>query len=186
MFKNLSRYCKPHQRSRYYLLAIIVLFIGDNYNLNKSWGEPVFFTEVSSQDNREITMQLDRNEIISAQVMLRPASGVEISPDTQITSENLDKFTPHPNAYRIASDTFRSFDFEVGPLVGFSFSITGTVDTFMRVFKVDLQRNAKSEIESSGGNLKLPLSHIPENTRKTIQVVTLSELPDFGPTEFME
>lgn len=118
--------------------------------------------------------------------MLRPASAVDISPDAQITSKNLDEFAPHPDAYRIASDIFRSFDFETSPLIGFTFSITASVDIFIRVFKVDLQRNAKGGIESSGGDLKLPLSHIPENARKTIQAVTFTELPDFGPTEFME
>lgn len=180
-----GRYFNPHQRSSYYLLAIIVFCIVDNYNVNKSWGGPGFYTE-SSKDNGEITMRLERNEIISAQVMLRPASGVEISPDAQITSKNLDEFAPHPHAYRIASGTFRSFDFEIGPLVGFTFSITASVDTFIRVFKVDLQRNAKGGIESNGGDLKLPLNHIPENARKAIQVVTFIELPDFGPTEFLE
>jgi hypothetical protein len=185
MSNILGRYFKPHQRLSYYLLAIIVFFIINNYNLNKSWGGTGYFTEVS-KDNREITMPVDRNEIISAQVMLRPASGVEISPDAQITSKNLHEFAPHPNAYRTASDTFRSLDFETGPLVGVSFSITASVDTFIRVFKADLQRNSKGGIESKGGELILPLNHIPENARKTIQVVTFIEPPDFGPTGFME
>jgi hypothetical protein len=185
MSKILNRYFKPHQRLSYYLLVIIVFFIVNNYNLDVSWGGGGFFTEVS-KDNREITMPVDRNEIISAQVMLRPASGVEISPDAQITSKNVHEFAPHPNAYRTASDTFRSLAFETGPLVGVSFSITASVDTFIRVFKADLQRNSKGGIESKGGELILPLNHIPENARKTIQVVTFIEPPDFGPTGFME
>jgi hypothetical protein len=130
-------------------------------------------------------MQLDRNEIISAQVMLLPASGKKIGPDTQVTAENIKEFAPPLDAYLIASGAFRSKGFEIGPLVGVAFSITALVGTFENVFKAELQRSVKGGIECNGGDLELPLDHLPDNTRKIIQTVTFTEPPDFGPTEFL-
>ena len=131
-------------------------------------------------------MQLDRNEIISAQVMLLPASGKKIGPDTQITAENIEEFAPPPDAYLIASGAFRSIGFEIGPLVGVTFSITAPAGTFENMFKADLQRSVKGGVECIGGDLEFPLDHLPDNVRKIIQTVTFTEPPDFGPTEFLE
>ncbi len=131
-------------------------------------------------------MQVDKNEIISAQVMLLPASGKKIGPDTQITEKNIEEFAPPPEAYHIASEAFRSIGFEIGPLVGVSFSITASARTFENMFKADLQRSEMGGIECSGGALELPLDHLPDNTSKIIQTVTFTEPPDFGPTEFLE
>ena len=84
--------------------------------------------------------RVDRNEIISAQVMLLPASGEKIGPDTQITAENIEKFAPPSDAYLIASGAFRSIDFEIGPLVGVTFSITAPA----RIFEgLEVQRYEK-------------------------------------------
>ncbi|MEA3466728.1 MAG: hypothetical protein U9R57_00710 [Thermodesulfobacteriota bacterium] len=131
-------------------------------------------------------MQLDRNMIISAQVMLLPASGKEIGPDTLVTAENIEQFDPPLDAYLIASGAFRSKGFEIGPLVGVTFSITALAGTFENVFKVELQRTVKGGIECNGGDLELPLGHLPDNTSKIIQTVTFTEPPDFDPTEFLE
>ncbi len=110
----------------------------------------------------------------------------KIGPDTQITAENISEFAPPPDAYLIASGDFRSIGFEIGPLVGATFSITAPADTFKNMFKADLQRSVKGGIERIGGDLELPLDHLPDNTRKIIQTVTFIEPPDFGPTEFLE
>ena len=117
----------------------------------------------------------DRSEIISAQVMLLPASGKNIGPDTRITAENIEKFAPQPDAYKIASEAFRSTGFEIGSLVGVSFSITAPAGTFKNMFKVDLQRNVQGGIECTRGGLELPLDHLQDNTRQIIQTVTFTE-----------
>lgn len=131
-----------------------------------------------------MTRQLDKNEIISAQVMLLPASGKKIGPYTQITAENIEEFAPPQDAYLIASRAFRSIGFEIGPFVGITFSITAPAGAFENMFKADLQRSVKRGIECIGGDLELPLDHLPDNARKIIQTVTFIEPPDFGPTEF--
>ncbi len=131
-------------------------------------------------------MQLDRNEIISAQVILLPASGMKIGPDTKITAENIEKFALPSDAYHIASSTFRLIGFEIGPLVGVSFSITAPVGTFEEMFKAGLQPSLKGGIECIGGGLQFPLGPLPDNARRVIQTVTFTEPPDFGPAEFLE
>ena len=129
-------------------------------------------------------MRLEKNEIISAVVILRSASGQEIGPETLITSENLDIFAPPPDAYSIASRFFRSMGFEIGPMSGLSFSITASVNKFETIFKSSLYRSAKDGIESTDGHLELNMDHLQDEVRKVIQTVTFSEPPDFGPTEF--
>jgi len=131
-------------------------------------------------------MRLKKNEIISAEVILRSASGQEIGPETLITSENLDIFTPPPDAYSIASRFFRSMGFEIGPMSGLSFSITAPVGIFEEMFEENLQRSVKGGIECVGGSLEFSLAYLPENIRRIIQTVTFTEPPDFGPTEFLE
>ena len=129
-------------------------------------------------------MQLDRNETLSGQVILLPASGKKIDPDIQITAENIEEFVPSPEAYLIASGSFVSLGFRAGPLVGVTFSITASAGTFEDVFRTKLQRSAKGGIECIAGGLELPLDQLPENVRTNVQTVTFTEPPDFGPTEF--
>ena len=129
-------------------------------------------------------MQLDRNELISAQVILLPASKKKIGPDTRITSGTIKKLAPPPDAFHIASGIFRSIDFEIGPLVGVSFSITASFSIFENTFKTEFQRNLKDGIECVGGDIELPLDHLPNDVRKIVQIVTFTEPPDFGPADF--
>lgn len=129
-------------------------------------------------------MQIDRNKTISAEVMLLPVSGKKISHDTQITAENIEDFAPPLDAFLIASGAFRSLGFEVGPLMGITFSITASAGTFEDVFKAKLQLSAKGGIECLEGGLELPLDHLQDNTRKIIMTITFTEPPDFGPTDF--
>ena len=129
-------------------------------------------------------MKLDKNEVISAQVLLQSASGKKLGANTLITAENIEDFSPPTDAYPVVSNLFRSKDFEVGPLVGPTFSITASVNKFEALFKVDLQRGEKDAIECVGGGLEILLDNLPADARKIIQTVTFSEPPDFGPTEF--
>lgn len=129
-------------------------------------------------------MKPDKNEVISAQVILLPASGKKFGSDNLVTAENIAEFSPPPDAYPTASKVFSSKDFEIGPLVGPTFSITAPVSKFETLFKTDFQRRENGAIECVGGGLEIRLNHLPDNARKIIQTVTFTEPPDFGPTEF--
>ena len=131
-----------------------------------------------------MTAKPNKNEIISAQVILLSASGRKLDSDRLITAENLEDFAPPPDAYSTASNVFELQGFEVGSLVGPTFSITATVSAFESMFKTELQLSENGAIECVGGGLEIQLEHLPEEARGIIQTVTFTEPPDFGPTEF--
>lgn len=131
-------------------------------------------------------MPLEKNDIVSAQVVLKSASGYQIGPGTLVTSKNIGIFSPPAGAFSQVSKAFRSMGFQTGPLVGPSFSITASVERFETAFKLNLRRSEKGGIESDRGSLELTLEHLSNDLRNIIQTVTFSTPPDFGPTEFFE
>jgi hypothetical protein len=108
---------------------------------------------------------------VSAQVLLRPASGRRIGGRDEITSENIRDYAPPADAAALARKTFETDGFDVGPLVGVSFSIAAPVSTFERVFKTSI----------GGSTLELPLDALPEPLRRVIEAVTFQRPVDFGP-----
>jgi hypothetical protein len=108
---------------------------------------------------------------VSAQVLLRPVSGRRIGGRDEITSENIRDYAPPADAAAFARKTFETDGFDVGPLVGVSFSIAAPVTTFERVFKASLERST----------LELPLDALPEPLRRVIAAVTFQRPVDFGP-----
>jgi hypothetical protein len=129
---------------------------------------------------------LSDSEIISAQVLLLPASKKKVGGHDQITSENIETFAPPPDAYVKVSAFFESMHFEVGPLIGFTFPITASASTFATLFKAELHKSEKGGIQCQGGDLEIHLYSLPSDVRRLIQAVTFDEPPDFGPTEFNE
>ena len=129
-------------------------------------------------------MKLDKSQVISAEVLLRSASGRKIGPETRITAENLNLFVPQPDAYPAVSRILLSLGFEVGSLTGISFSITAAVSTFENIFELPLRSNPKGGIETADGKLELDPATLPEKASDLIQTITFSEPPDFGPSNF--
>jgi hypothetical protein len=133
-------------------------------------------------------MPLEKERVVSAQVVLRPASGKTIDGKTLITSDNIRDFVPSPEAVARATSAFAAAGFEVGNVVGISFSISATVDTFEHVFETRLRRSERGGIEAvrddGAGNYELPLKALPQSLANLIVAVTFMRPPDFGPTEF--
>ena len=133
-------------------------------------------------------MTLQKKEIISAQAVLRPASGKQISPENLITTENISQYEPLQESIEESSRLFRSLGFEVGSIVGISFSITAPVRIFVDVFKVRLRRNDRGGIEYVGeddvSRLELPIRTLPKELARHLYLVTFTPPPDFGPTDF--
>jgi hypothetical protein len=132
-------------------------------------------------------MARQQSPVISAQVVLTPASGKPAPADTPVTAATLALFAPSAATVAAAADAFRALGFEVGPMVGTSFSITAPVDTFERVFKVDLGYLRKPHAArdrsrgKTAGELELPASTLPETLKPLVQAVTFTPPPDFGP-----
>lgn len=128
-----------------------------------------------------------KDQIVSAQAVLRPASGKSIQGAT-ITAANVHEFAPSPEAAAKVKRSFADAGFEVGEVVGNSFSITAPASTFERTFKTRLRRREGGGIEAaqtrSSGSLELPLDVLPKSTADLIEAVTFTPPPDFGPTDF--
>lgn len=129
---------------------------------------------------------LSKQQIISAQVVLRPASGKSIRGNVPITSHNLTDYLPSHEAATKALKAFASYGCTVGSLVGNSFTITAPVEVFESTFKTRLQVDAKGTILAKGGSkaasLELPLHALPPEISDNIEAVTFTPPPDFGPT----
>jgi hypothetical protein len=125
---------------------------------------------------------------ISAQVVLAPASGAAIDPNVAITSHNIEQYLPSSDAASTVRESFSRAGFEVGPLVGNSFSITAPVKTFEEFFKTKLREDAKGGLKArSGKNVyaqELPLSALPDAWKKPVTAVTFTPPPAFGPTGY--
>lgn len=140
---------------------------------------------VRPQEKRKM---LDPTQKISAQVLLRSATGATIDGNTIITSENISRYTPAPATAQAATKFFKDSGFEVTPLVGIGFTISGTVEHFSQFFhtslNVDRSGGIKAVVNAQTTKAELPLTSLPKSTLDLVTSVTFSSPPDFGPTNF--
>lgn len=133
-------------------------------------------------------MTSDPQRIVSAQVILAPASGARITPDTAITSQNIERFRPSADATSLLQTELTRAGFEVGPLVANSFSITAPAQTFEEVFKTTLGEEARGNVAVRAGAAsnaqELPLNALPKAWTKHLIAITFTPPPDFGPTGY--
>lgn len=109
---------------------------------------------------------------LSAQVILRSASGKRPTGDARITADTLHEFAPAADTVAEAARAFAALGFEVGPLVGISFSITASPARFDATF------GAKR------GAAALSTAKLRPQLRALIETVTFGRPPDFGPKQF--
>jgi hypothetical protein len=100
------------------------------------------------------------SERLSALVVLR-------SPVDSPTADRVEELMSDAAAAAAVREYFRDLGFDVGPLVGVSFSIDADRSLF------------ESTFGSVGGELDLAL--LPSNIREQLQTVTFTEPPAFGP-----
>ena len=133
-------------------------------------------------------MTLNKNQVISAQVILRSASLQELESDTVITSENIGEYAPAPEAVARVSQVLIDMGFDVAELVGISFSISASVSTFEKIFEIKLLQEDDGgikvvKIDGSTG-YELPMDALPESIAGLVVALTFTPPPDFGPTNF--
>lgn len=135
-------------------------------------------------------MSLEKKQIVSAQVVLRSSEGKAIHGKTIITAQTIKDFAPSSEAVARATGAFANAGFDVGPMVGISFSITAPVSTFEEVFRTRLRREERGGVEAikedGSGSYELPLDSLAESITDLAVAVTFTPPPDFGPTEFFE
>jgi hypothetical protein len=131
-------------------------------------------------------MTPDEPLTLSAQVVMRSASGRSARSGEPITAANLRDYQPSPQAAAAAMEAFASLGFQVGPLVGISFSITAPRKSFERTFGARFTRDADGAVTLEAPDpsraYELPLDRLPADLAAQIEAVTVSPPVDFGPT----
>jgi hypothetical protein len=121
---------------------------------------------------------------ISAQVILRSASGKAPDGAASITAETIKDFLPSAAAVGQASAALRAAGFEIGPVVGNSFAISAPQATFEQVFKARLRGDGRGSVlaigEDGSGGYELPLAALPDSIRRHVAAITFTPPPDFG------
>lgn len=105
--------------------------------------------------------------VASALVVLHPAGGPVTEP---VTAATIADHQPDPAVVERLRDWFAEQGFEVGPLVGTSFSITAPADTMAATFS-----------DFAGGPRELDLGGLPPETVGAVQAVAVGAPPAFGP-----
>ncbi len=131
---------------------------------------------------------------ISAQALLRSKSGARVRGDVPITSANIDAYAPAAEDAAAAREAFHAAGFDVGAVVGISFSITAAVSTFESFFCVSLEARmdgtvivkgapATAGVEGRpGGAQELPLAALPASLAARLETVTFTPPADLhGP-----
>lgn len=86
-----------------------------------------------------------------------------------------------------ACDAFRQAGFEVGTLVGDTFSITAPRQLFEKVFHTSLVERAGSIVtkgHAAADPTALPTKGLTEDLRKRVAVASFSAPLSFGPTNY--
>lgn len=134
-------------------------------------------------------MPSKNTQLISAQVVLKSASGKSFDSETAITSENIADYAPSPNNAASAAAGFDEAGFEVGNMVGNSFSITARKSTFEKFFKIKLQAEQRGDVKVAAAKgatpgYEIPLRALPGNLSQLVAAITFSPPPDFGPSNY--
>ncbi len=130
----------------------------------------------------------EKNEIISAQVILPSQGGKKNDSDTLVTSQNISDFIPTPAAVRKAQGFFRDMGFTVENTVGTSFSISATVATFEKALQTRIRKIEHKGFEfvhvGGHGSSELQKSSHALFPAGIVEAVLFMDPPDFGPGDF--
>ncbi len=133
-------------------------------------------------------MSNQEKQILSAQVILKPADGKSSIPPANITSENVHQIMPSAEDFKIVQKFFADAGFEVDAAFANSFSITGNKKLFEKTFDTKISQNEKQAVKASRENdaesSELPLANLPNELKKTVETITFTEPSDFGPGNF--
>jgi len=133
-------------------------------------------------------MTSKNKQVVSAQVVLKPAGGRDTSSQTSVTAENVHLHLPSAEDFHKAQSYFTDLGFDVQHGFGNSFSITGSMALFEKAFKTQLSETEKGGIKAlrrdETKSVELPIDDLPKEMKKITTAITFSEPPDFGPTSF--
>ena len=121
----------------------------------------------------------DRDEPVTAIVLLRPASGEEITGKTVITADTLARYAPDPEDAALVARSFHEAGFEVGPPGGISMAVTASLARFEKFFAATVARAPDggwvTGDDAARGRRELPLSSLPQDIAGRVFAVTFDE-----------
>lgn len=133
-------------------------------------------------------MLSNKAKTISAQVILRPASGKFVTGQDEITSENIEDYMSEQETFDAAAQAFGEAGFEVSAEGPTGFAITAPASTFEEVFNTHLRdhEDGGTEVvnEDESASFELPLCALPPELSQHVEAVTFTPPPDFGLTEY--
>jgi hypothetical protein len=134
-------------------------------------------------------MASKKEYLVSAQAVLKSASGRSFDGHTAITAESIADYSPSPDTVAAAAAGFSEAGFEVGNMVGNSFSITAPKSTFEKLFKIKLQAEDRGDVKVAAAKgategYELPVKALPQKLSQFVSAVTFSPPPDFGPSSY--
>lgn len=134
-------------------------------------------------------MNAQKQKLLSAEVVLRSASGKSFNTQTAITSENIADYLPSPEVVEEARKALAEAGFEVSKPSGIGLSITAPARVFQKIFKVKTVPDGRGGVRvlapgASEESYELPLNALPKELAKYVVAATFSPPPDFGPGSY--
>lgn len=136
-------------------------------------------------------MPASRSRMVSAQVLLFGEGGRRFT-DVELVAANAAALQAPGTAVAAATSYFRKAGFEVGPVVGLGFAISGRSSLFEKLFGVHLasdeqggtvvQGREKKDAETSRS---LDVEKLPANVQACVAAIEFPEPPAFGPGQFI-
>lgn len=121
--------------------------------------------------------QKDDTQVITEIVFFAPQ---QVDPTQEIiTSENIGRLKPDPQAVKVVCDFFTSQDFSCTYYNGISATLEGTMDHYEATFDTRLQKQGTGFVNEATQGIELPLEALPPAIRERIVTVTLEKPVDF-------
>ena len=116
---------------------------------------------------------------LTAEVIVRAASGKRLQGSEPITGRTLTEHAPSREDAAAAQAAFRDAGFEASEVGGISFSITGSQTRFEKLFGVELDVDENGAVSLAGkkapsGGLELPLERLPAELRNRLEAVAFT------------
>lgn len=122
-----------------------------------------------------MTDEPDHTTMVTALMLLRPASGEPITGETVITAESLARYAPDHDEAGVVAGRMREAGFRVGPLVGIAMTVTAPRTLFEAFFRTSVVEEDDGGWTVAGGGRELPLSSLPPGLAGRILAVTFDE-----------
>ncbi len=116
------------------------------------------------------------DEVLSAMVIVRAASGTPLAGSAAIDSGTIARHAASPADVEATQHAFGEVGFTIGPHVGISFSISAPRSVFEKALRVRLAIGARGTVHVNADGvdhgLEVPVERLPASLRRHVEAVT--------------